>query len=142
MDTRGATNFATVFRNEPSKRGFSQMREKQKILIVDDKKENLMALKQVLKKLDADIIEASSGNQALAATLDHRFAVAILDVMMPGMDGYELAEFLRGDDNTRVIPIIFVTASFATNGTSSKAMRPAASITLSNRSTGKYCSAR
>ncbi|WP_213184144.1 response regulator [Desulfosarcina cetonica] len=89
------------------------MREKQKILIVDDKKENLMALKQVLKKLDADIIEASSGNQALAATLDHRFAVAILDVMMPGMDGYELAEFLRGDDNTRVIPIIFVTASFA-----------------------------
>ncbi len=118
------------------------MREKQKILIVDDKKENLMALKQVLKKLDADIIEASSGNQALAATLDHRFAVAILDVMMPGMDGYELAEFLRGDDNTRVIPIIFVTASFATNGTSSKAMRPAASITLSNRSTGKYCSAR
>ena len=89
------------------------MTEKQKILIVDDRKENLVALRQVLRELDAEVIEASNGNQALAATLDHRFAVAIMDVMMPEMDGYELAELLRGDDKTKVIPIVFVTATYA-----------------------------
>ncbi|MGA8180574.1 MAG: response regulator [Desulfobacterales bacterium] len=89
------------------------MIEKQKILIVDDKKENLVVLRQVLKGLDAEIVEARSGNEALAATLDHCFAVAILDVMMPGMSGYELAEHLSGDDKTKVIPIVFLTASYA-----------------------------
>ena len=88
------------------------MEQRQKILIVDDRRENLVALKQVLSSLDADIIEATSGNQALAATLDHDFAVAILDVMMPGMNGYELAEHLRRDRKTCVIPIVFVTASY------------------------------
>jgi len=86
---------------------------RQKVLIVDDKKENLTVLRQVLKDVDADIVEATSGNEALAATLHHRFAVAILDVMMPGMDGYELAEYLRGDHKTKVVPIVFVTASYA-----------------------------
>ena len=86
-------------------------RSKQKILIVDDKKENLVALRQVLGDLDADVVEATTGNEALAATLEHDFAVAILDVMMPGMDGYELAEHLRGDKKTRIIPIVFLTAS-------------------------------
>ena len=84
--------------------------ERQKILIVDDKKKNLIALRKVLAHADFDIIEATSGNEALAATLDHRFTVAILDVMMPGMDGYELAEHLRGDARTRRMPIIFLTA--------------------------------
>jgi CheY-like chemotaxis protein len=88
------------------------MTDKQKILIVDDKRENLVALRQVLSDLDVEIIEATSGNEALTATLDHHFAVAILDVMMPGMNGYELAEHLRGDKLTRVIPIVFVTASY------------------------------
>ncbi|MEW6263719.1 MAG: response regulator [Thermodesulfobacteriota bacterium] len=86
------------------------MIEKQKILTVDDRKENLVALRQVLNNLEAEIIEATSGDQALAATLDHEFALAILDVRMPGMDGYELAEHLRSDPNTRHIPIIFLTA--------------------------------
>lgn len=85
---------------------------KQKILIVDDKRENLVALRRILKDVDAEVVEATSGNQALAATLNNHFAVAILDVMMPGMDGYELAEHLRDDDNTKVIPIVFVTASY------------------------------
>ncbi len=85
--------------------------EKQKILIVDDRKENLFVLKQALSDLDAEIVEAQNGNDALAATLDHHFAVAILDVMMPGMNGYELAEYLRGDERTKIIPIIFVTAA-------------------------------
>lgn len=83
-----------------------------KILIVDDKKENLVVLRQVLRDIEAEIIEASSGNEALAATLDHNFALAILDVMMPGMSGFELAEHLHGDDATRRMPIIFLTAAY------------------------------
>jgi PAS domain S-box-containing protein len=86
---------------------------KQKILIVDDRKENIVALRQILKDLDVEIVEATSGNEALAATLNHRFAVALLDVMMPGMGGYELAGHLRGDEKTKVIPIVFITASYA-----------------------------
>ncbi len=86
------------------------MSEKQKILIVDDRRENLVALRHVLRDLEAELVEATSGNQALAATLDHQFALAILDVQMPQMSGYELAEYLREDENTRHMPIIFLTA--------------------------------
>ena len=86
------------------------MTSQQKILIVDDRRENLVALRTVLRDVDVEVIEALSGNDALAATLDHSFALAILDVMMPGMNGFELAEHLRSDDATRLVPIIFVTA--------------------------------
>ena len=89
------------------------MNDKQKILIVDDKKENLVALQWVLREVDAEIVEATSGNEALAATLNHKFSVAILDVQMPGMSGYELAENLRGEEKTRMIPIVFITAAYA-----------------------------
>ena len=89
------------------------MAERQEILIVDDRKENLVALRQVLDGMDAVIVEATTGNQALAATLDHDFALAILDVQMPGMSGYELAEHLRGDGKTSRIPIVFLTAAYA-----------------------------
>ena len=89
----------------------TSQRSKQKILIVDDRKENLITLRQVLRDVNAELIEATTGNQALAATLDHDFALAILDVQMPGMNGYELAEHLRGDEKTRTMPIIFVTAA-------------------------------
>ncbi len=85
---------------------------RQAILIVDDRRENLVALRRVLASVDADTVEASSGNAALAATLDRRFALAIVDVQMPGMSGYELAAILRGDPNTRLIPIIFQTATW------------------------------
>ena len=85
---------------------------KQKILIVDDKKENLIALRHILREVDAEVIEASDGNEALAATLDHDFAVFLLDVQMPGMNGYELAEHLRGEKKTQVIPIVFLTAGY------------------------------
>lgn len=84
--------------------------EKQKILIVDDKKENLIALRHVLADIDVELVEASSGNEALAATLDNNFALALLDVQMPGMNGYELAEYLRMDPKTQMIPVIFLTA--------------------------------
>lgn len=83
----------------------------QRILIVDDRPENLLALERTLVEVDAPLVRATSGEQALAATLEHDFALAILDVQMPGMDGYELAELLRGDPKTRRIPIIFLTAA-------------------------------
>jgi CheY-like chemotaxis protein len=83
-----------------------------KVLIVDDRKENLVALRKVLQDVDAEIIEATSGNEALAATLDNNFALAILDVQMPEMDGYELSKLLRSDSRTSDIPIIFLTAAY------------------------------
>ena len=82
----------------------------QKILIVDDRDENLHALEQTLEETHATIIPACCGDDALRATLNHEFALAILDVRMPNMDGYELAEILRSDDKTRHLPIIFLTA--------------------------------
>ncbi len=86
--------------------------EKQNILIVDDKPENLFALEQVLNKLGARIIKAASGNEALAFTLNHEFALILLDVKMPEMDGYEVAEIIRGEEKTKDIPIIFLTANY------------------------------
>ncbi|MBF0468382.1 MAG: response regulator [Desulfamplus sp.] len=83
---------------------------KPKILIVDDIPENLFALEKILSKLDAQVIRASSGNEALAQILDHVFALIILDVQMPEMDGYEVAEILKSNEETATIPIIFVTA--------------------------------
>jgi CheY-like chemotaxis protein len=85
----------------------------QKILIVDDKDQNLFALERVLQNVDAQIIRATCGNDALIACLNHEFALAILDVKMPVMDGYELAEVLRADEKTRNLPIIFLTAVYS-----------------------------
>lgn len=84
----------------------------QKILIVDDKEENLFTLRKVLADLDADFIQATHGNDALKATLHNDFALAILDVQMPDMDGYELAELLRCDPKTENLPIIFLSAVY------------------------------
>ncbi|MEA1966621.1 MAG: response regulator [Thermodesulfobacteriota bacterium] len=81
-----------------------------KILIVDDNPENLFVFEKILKKLDADIISAGSGNEALSTILYNDFALIILDVQMPEMDGYEVAEILKDDERTENIPIIFVTA--------------------------------
>ncbi|WP_052507575.1 response regulator [Desulfonatronovibrio magnus] len=88
------------------------MREQQKILIVDDKQANLVALRQVLRDIPAEVHSALDGNRALALTLEHDFAVAILDVQMPGMDGYELAEILRAERRTSEMPILFVSAVY------------------------------
>lgn len=84
-----------------------------KILAVDDTPANLVAMRRLLAKVDADIIEASSGNEALAACLDHEFALILLDVNMPEMDGFEVASLLAEDETTRGTPIIFVTAAYA-----------------------------
>ncbi|MCB9419383.1 MAG: response regulator [Ardenticatenaceae bacterium] len=84
-----------------------------KILIVDDKIENIYALRQLLQGVEAEIIAAENGNDALIATLNHEFAVALLDVQMPGMSGYELAELLRGSKATAHLPIIFLSAVYS-----------------------------
>ncbi|HBB90423.1 MAG TPA: hybrid sensor histidine kinase/response regulator, partial [Bacteroidales bacterium] len=77
------------------------MQEKPKILIVDDKVENLVALEKLLSTFDASIIRATSGNDALQMTLYHHFALALIDVQMPDMDGYETVALLRSSQETR-----------------------------------------
>ncbi|MEE4112435.1 MAG: diguanylate cyclase [Desulfobacteraceae bacterium] len=84
--------------------------EKIKILVVDDRPENLMAVEGVLERPELSIITATSGNEALGLVLEHTFALILLDVQMPGMDGFEVAELLRGSEKSRHIPIIFLTA--------------------------------
>ncbi len=84
-----------------------------KILIVDDRPENLFALQRLLGQLDVQVLQASSGNEALALTLEHDFCLAIVDVQMPEMDGYELVELLRGNPTTATLPVIFVSAVFS-----------------------------
>lgn len=85
-----------------------------KILIVDDKEANLFALQRILGRLDVGVVQALTGEAALRETLNHEFALAILDVQMPTMDGYELATLLRSDRTTREIPIIFLSAVYST----------------------------
>jgi diguanylate cyclase (GGDEF)-like protein len=84
-----------------------------KILVVDDTPANLVAMRRLLARADADIFEASSGNEALALCLDHQFALVLLDVNMPEMDGFEVAEFISENDHLNETPIIFVTAAYA-----------------------------
>ena len=86
-------------------------REKLKILIVDDVKENLLALNALLARDDVEIFKAQSGSHALELMVKHDFCLALLDIQMPEMNGFELAEFMRGTNKTRNIPIIFVTAA-------------------------------
>jgi PAS domain S-box-containing protein len=80
------------------------------ILIVDDQEGNLRVLEGLLEDLGADIVSAGSGTEALARLLDREFAVVLLDVRMPIMDGFECAEMIRKRRRSRHIPIIFVTA--------------------------------
>jgi signal transduction histidine kinase len=81
-----------------------------KVLIVDDLPENLQALAFAIAEDNREIFQARSGEEALSLMLDHDFALAILDVMMPGMNGFELAELMRATERTRHIPIVFVSA--------------------------------
>jgi two-component system, sensor histidine kinase and response regulator len=81
-----------------------------KCLLVDDLTENLLALSALLARHDVELLTARSGSEALELLLVHDVALAFLDVQMPDMDGFELAELLRGSERTRHIPLIFVTA--------------------------------
>jgi signal transduction histidine kinase len=84
---------------------------KPKCLIVDDLKENIIALESLLRDEYVECIHAQSGVEALSLLLEHDFALALVDVQMPGMDGFELAEIMRSTEKTRGIPLIFVTAA-------------------------------
>jgi two-component system, sensor histidine kinase and response regulator len=81
-----------------------------KCLVVDDIEDNLLALSALLQADDVQVLTASSGAEALELLLLHDVALALLDVNMPGMDGFELAELMRGNERTRHVPLIFVTA--------------------------------
>jgi signal transduction histidine kinase len=82
-----------------------------KVLIVDDLADNLQALDALIRHEQRIVFRAASGEQALQLLLEHEFALAILDVQMPGMDGFELAELMRGTERTRHIPIVFTSAA-------------------------------
>ncbi len=89
--------------------------KKAKILVVDNQPANIKAMGKVIVSLspDVEIFGASSGHEALSLVIDHDFALAIVDIQMPGMDGFELAELMRGRSEGSHIPIIFVTAGEA-----------------------------
>jgi PAS domain S-box-containing protein len=92
-----------------------------KILLVDDKPANLLALKALLEGLELELVETHSGEDALRLVVEHEFAVVLLDVQMPGIDGFETASRLRGRKDTRHTPIIFLTAYDIDRGTIEKA---------------------
>lgn len=82
-----------------------------KLLIVDDLADNLLALEALIAGPARQVFKAYSADEALTLLLEHEFALAILDVQMPGMDGFELAELMRGTEKTKDIPIVFVSAA-------------------------------
>lgn len=84
--------------------------ESVKCLIVDDLAENLLALEALLRADGVEVLQARSAREALELLLVHDVALALVDVQMPEIDGFELAELMRGSDRTRTVPIIFVTA--------------------------------
>ncbi|MNP14932.1 Phytochrome-like protein cph2 [compost metagenome] len=77
---------------------------------MDDRPENLLVLESILYNMECNIIKATSGNEALSLMFDYNFALVLLDVQMPEMDGFEIAELMRSNSRTRFTPIIFVTA--------------------------------
>jgi CheY-like chemotaxis protein len=85
------------------------MPDRAKILLVDDREENLIALEAILSSLDLVPVRARSGEEALKALLSTDFALILLDVRMPGMDGFETAAHIKRRERTRNVPIIFLT---------------------------------
>src|SRR6476661_6523125 len=86
------------------------------VLLVDDRPENLVALEAILNSPSYNLVQANSGAEALRCLLNEDFAVILLDVQMPGMDGFETATLIRSRDRSRATPIIFITA-FSSNDT-------------------------
>jgi|SRR5215472_8332571 len=93
--------------------GAADVPQKAKILLVDDRPENLIALEAILSSLDQELICVRSGAAALRTLLSDEYAVILLDVVMPGMDGFETAESIKRRLQTRDVPIIFLTAAGA-----------------------------
>ncbi|MEV6019859.1 MULTISPECIES: response regulator [unclassified Streptomyces] len=86
------------------------------ILLVDDMEDNLVALEAVLRSLNEPLVRARSGEEAMEALLRRRFAVVLLDIRMPGMDGFETAANIKRLDRTKDVPIIFLTSTDADAG--------------------------
>ncbi|MFG2373542.1 two-component system response regulator [Streptomyces sp. NPDC048504] len=86
------------------------------ILLVDDMEDNLVALEAVLGSLNEPLVRARSGEEAMKALLRQRFAVVLLDIRMPGMDGFETAANIKRLDQTKDVPIIFLTGTDADAG--------------------------
>jgi len=80
------------------------------VLLVDDRQENLLALEAILDPLGLHLVRASSGEEALREVLRREFAVILLDVQMPGMNGFETAKVIKSRERSRHVPIIFLTA--------------------------------
>ena len=91
------------------------MTEKAKILIVDDNSSNRFAIRTILKGIDAELHEANNGFDALIMASENEYALILLDVQMPEMDGYEVCEQLRADPHTAETPVIFLTAAYKEN---------------------------
>ncbi|WP_151481529.1 response regulator [Streptomyces albicerus] len=85
--------------------------ERASILLVDDMEDNLIALEAVLGSLNEPLVRARSGEEAMKALLRRRFAVVLLDIRMPGMDGFETAANIKRLDQTKDVPIIFLTGT-------------------------------
>ena len=83
----------------------------QNVLMVDDTPENLVALQVVLEDLPCQLVSVTSGAEALGKLLKQDFSLVLLDVQMPEMDGFEVAEIMRSNKRTMNVPIIFVTAN-------------------------------
>ena len=89
------------------------MSRQARIFLVDDRTENLIALDAILSSLNQILVPVRSGEQALEALLADEFAVVLLDIVMPGMDGFETAARIKQNAKTRDVPIIFLTAAIA-----------------------------
>jgi PAS domain S-box-containing protein len=91
-------------------RGEGREERRARILLVDDRPENLLALEAILEPLDHELVRAGSGEEALREVLRHDFACILLDVQMPGMNGFETAQLIKSRERSRFTPIIFLTA--------------------------------
>ncbi|WP_030381688.1 MULTISPECIES: response regulator [unclassified Streptomyces] len=95
----------------PEQTAGSTAEDRAGILLVDDMEDNLIALEAVLGSLNEPLVRARSGEEALKALLRQRFAVVLLDIRMPGMDGFETATHIKRLDQTKDVPIIFLTGT-------------------------------
>jgi PAS domain S-box-containing protein len=94
----------------PAEAAREQRGEQVNILLVDDRPENLLTLDAILEPLGERLVRAHSGDEALKCLLTEEFAVILLDVQMPGLNGFETAELIKSRERTRFVPIIFLTA--------------------------------
>ena len=99
-----------TLREAPPAPAQRQRDERVNILLVDDRAENLLALDAILEPLGERLVRAHSGDEALKCLLTDEFAVILLDVQMPGLNGFETAELIKSRERTRLVPIIFITA--------------------------------